>query len=133
MEYCLCMNQQKIDHLTERILNETLSAMSCLNLYLGHRLNLFQSIDDSGPISSTELSNKTKYSERYLREWLECMAVLGYIEHDPATNKFNVPQEHAAVLYVFATPSIPHIDLNRSALKVSKLIFTLSNPAAFSC
>src|SRR5918999_1746335 len=92
------MNQQKIDQLTERILNDTLSAMSCLNLYLGHRLNLFQSIAESGPISSIELSNKTKYSERYLREWLECMTVLGYIEHDPATNKFSIPQEHAAVL-----------------------------------
>ena len=88
------MNQQKIDQLTERILNETLSAMSCLNLYLGHRLNLFQSIVESGPISSVELSNKTKYSERYLREWLECMTVLGYIEHDPATNRFSIPQEH---------------------------------------
>ena len=92
------MNQQKINQLTERILNETISAMSCLNLYLGHRLSLFQSIADSGPISSTELSNKTKYSERYLREWLECMTVLGYIEHDRATNKFNIPREHAAVL-----------------------------------
>src|SRR5215210_2477788 len=92
------MNQQKIDQLTERILNETLSAMSCLNLYLGHRLNLFQSIAESGPISSTELSNKTKYSERYILEWLECMTVLGYIEHDHATNKFSIPQEHAAVL-----------------------------------
>jgi ubiquinone/menaquinone biosynthesis C-methylase UbiE len=92
------MNQQKIDQLTERILNETLSAMSCLNLYLGHRLNLFQSIAESGPTSSIELSNKTKYSERYLREWLECMTVLGYIEHDHATNKFSIPQEHAAVL-----------------------------------
>src|SRR5215208_2719310 len=92
------MNQQKIDQLTERILNETLSAMSCLNLYLGHRLNLFQSIADSGPTSSIELSNKTKYSERYLREWLECMTVLGYIEHDHATNKFSIQQKHAAVL-----------------------------------
>ena len=92
------MNQQKIDQLTERILNETLSAMSCLNLYLGHRLNLFQSIAESGPISSIELSNKTKYSERYLREWLECMTVLGYIDHDPATNKCSISQEHAAVL-----------------------------------
>ena len=92
------MNQQKIEQLTERILNETLSAMSCLNLYLGHRLNLFQSIVESGHISSAELSNKTKYSERYLREWLECMTVLGYIDYDPATNKFSIPQEHAVVL-----------------------------------
>ncbi|HKG30178.1 MAG TPA: hypothetical protein VKA91_02810 [Nitrososphaeraceae archaeon] len=92
------MNQQKIEPLTERILNETLSAMSCLNLYLGHRLNLFQSIVESGHISSAELSNKTKYSERYLREWLECITVLGYIDYDAVTNKFSIPQEHAVVL-----------------------------------
>jgi C-5 cytosine-specific DNA methylase/winged helix-turn-helix protein len=84
------MNQQKIEQLTERILNETLSAMSCLNLYLGHRLNLFQSIVESGHISSAELSNKTKYSERYLREWLECITVLGYIaEYGPGLKPYN--------------------------------------------
>jgi hypothetical protein len=54
--------------------------MSCLTLYLGHRLNLFQSIFESGPVTSIELSKETGYSERYLREWLECMTVLDYIE-----------------------------------------------------
>jgi hypothetical protein len=74
------MNQKKIDGLSERILNEIISAMSCLTLYLGHRLNLFQSIFESGPVTSIELSKETGYSERYLREWLECMTVLDYIE-----------------------------------------------------
>ena len=43
--YCLfyttyyIMNQKKINDLSERIFNETVSAMSCLTLYLGHRLN----------------------------------------------------------------------------------------------
>ncbi len=92
------MNQQKIDQLAERILHETVSGMSCLNLYLGHKLNLFQSLVESGPITPAELSTKTKYSERYLREWLECMTVLGYIEYNPATNKFTIPQEQAVVL-----------------------------------
>src|ERR671918_3066280 len=119
------MNQQKIDQLTERILNETLSAMSCLNLYLGHRLNLFQSIAESGPISSIELSNKTKYSERYLREWLECMTVLGYIEYNPATNKFTIPQEQAVVLCerdnsAYALPFVYNIPAFASA--VDKLL-----------
>jgi len=92
------MNKHKIDQLAERILNETVSGMSCLNLYLGYKLNLFQSIVESGPIRTIELSNKTKYSERYLREWLECMVVLGYLEYDPLTNKFSIPKEYAVVL-----------------------------------
>jgi len=72
----LDMNQQKIDQLAEGILNETVSGMTCLNLYLGHKLNLFQSLVEFGPITPADFSTKTKYSERYLREWLECILFL---------------------------------------------------------
>ncbi len=33
-----------------------------------------------------------------MREWLECMAVNGYLEHDSSTTKFSIPEEHASVL-----------------------------------
>ena len=92
------MNQQKVDQLAERIVNETNSAVSCLTLYLGHNLDLFNSLKKVGPITSEELSAKTKYSERYMREWLECMTVNGYIDYDPSTNKFSISEEHARVL-----------------------------------
>lgn len=92
------MDQEKIDKFAERIFNETNSALSCLTLYLGHRLDLFNKLKETGPVTSGELSSKTKYSERYLREWLECMAVNGYLEHDSSTTKFSIPEEHTAVL-----------------------------------
>ena len=92
------MNQEKIDKLSERIINDTNSAMNCLTLYIGHKLDLFNIIRETGPIDSEELSKKTHYSERYLREWLECMTVNGYIEHDPSTNKFSLSDEYAVVL-----------------------------------
>ena len=91
------MNQQKVDQLAERIINETNSAISCLTLYLGHKLDLFNSLKETGPMTSSELAAKTNYSERYLREWLECMTVNGYIEYDPSTNKFSISEEHAIV------------------------------------
>ena len=91
------MNQQKVDQLAERIINETNSAISCLTLYLGHKLDLFNSLKEEGPVTSCELATKTNYSERYLREWLECMTVNGYIQYDPSTNKFSISEEHAIV------------------------------------
>ena len=91
------MNQVKIDQLAERILTETNSAMICLVLYIGHKLNLFNSLKETGAVTSLELANRTKYSERYLREWLECMTVHSYIQYDPSTNKFSLPEEHAVV------------------------------------
>lgn len=92
------MHQEKIDKLSERIINDTNSAISCLTLYIGHKLDLFNMIKGAGPIDSEELSKKTNYSERYLREWLECMKVNEYLEHDPSTNKFSISDEHAVVL-----------------------------------
>ena len=92
------MNQNIVDKLAERIINETNSSISCLTLYLGHKLDLFNSLRKEGPITSEELSKKTKYSERYLREWLECMTANGYIDYDPPTKKFSISEEHARVL-----------------------------------
>ena len=53
------MNQNIVDQLAERIVNETNSAISCLTLYLGHKLDLFNSLRKEGPITSEELSKKT--------------------------------------------------------------------------
>jgi 2-polyprenyl-3-methyl-5-hydroxy-6-metoxy-1,4-benzoquinol methylase len=74
------------------------SAVSCLTLYLGHKLELFNSLGKEGPITSEELSKRTKYSERYMREWLECMTANGYIDYDPITKRFSISEEHARVL-----------------------------------
>jgi ubiquinone/menaquinone biosynthesis C-methylase UbiE len=92
------MNQIIVDQLAERIINETNSAISCLTLYLGHKLDLFNSLKREGPITSEVLSKKTKYSERYLREWLECMTANGYIDYDPVMKRFSISEEHARVL-----------------------------------
>ena len=62
--------------------------MICLVLYIGHKLNLFNTLKETGAVTSVELANRTKYSECYLREWLECMTVHDYIEYAPSTNKF---------------------------------------------
>jgi Protein of unknown function (DUF1264) len=87
------MNQNIVDQLAERIINETNSAVSCLTLYLGHKLDLFNSLEKDGPTASEELSKKTKYSERYIREWLECMMANGYIDYDPLTKRFSISEE----------------------------------------
>ena len=92
------MNQNTVDQLAERIINGTNSVISCLTLYLGHKLDLFNSLRKEVSITSEELSEKTKYSERYLREWLECMTANGYIHYDPMSKRFNISVEHAKVL-----------------------------------
>jgi len=91
------MDQKKVDAFAERLLNEVNAAMSCLNLYLGHRLGLYQAMAAAGPVTPAELAARTGYAERYLREWLECMVVGDYLEHEAATGRFSLAPEQAAV------------------------------------
>ncbi len=92
------MDQKKVDAFAERLLGEVNAALSCLNLYLGHRLGLYQAMADAGPATPNELAQRTGYNERYLREWLECMVAGGYLDHDPTRGRFSLAPEHALVL-----------------------------------
>jgi hypothetical protein len=60
------IDQQKVDAFMERIFSELNAGMSCLSLYVGHRLGLFQALAEAGPVTSQEFAQRTKYAERYL-------------------------------------------------------------------
>ena len=92
------MDQSKVEGFQERIFTELNGGMSCLNLYLGHQLGLLQKLADADSVTPVELAQQTGYVERYLREWLECMAAGEYLDYEPASGRFSLPAEHAAVL-----------------------------------
>lgn len=91
------IDEKKANAFAERLFNEIDTGMSCLNLYLGHRLGFYRAMADAGPVTAAELARKTGCNERYVREWLECMAVHDYLDHGPA-GRFSLSPEHAAVL-----------------------------------
>ena len=92
------MDQSRVDTFAERLVTEINAGMSCLNLYLGLRLGLYQALADVGPAGLAELARRTETNARYLREWLECMVVGGYLDYAPDTARFSIPSEHALVL-----------------------------------
>jgi 2-polyprenyl-3-methyl-5-hydroxy-6-metoxy-1,4-benzoquinol methylase len=91
------MDQKGAEALAERIFDQVSGAMSVLNLYLGYRLRLFEALDETGPCSAEELARTTGYSERYLREWLECMVANRYIDHHAGSGRFRITPEQKAV------------------------------------
>jgi 2-polyprenyl-3-methyl-5-hydroxy-6-metoxy-1,4-benzoquinol methylase len=99
------MDQKKSDEFAERVIGEINSAMSCLNLYIGHRLDLFKAVVEVQPVTSRNLAKKTGLNERYLREWLECMTASGYFEHDEKKGSFSIPIEHAIPLLEKENPN----------------------------
>jgi SAM-dependent methyltransferase len=92
------MDNQKAEAFAERILTEVNSAMSVITIYVGHKLGLYRLLAESEPVTPAELAQKTGYSERYLREWLECMAAGGYLDYSSSSGTFSISEEHKVVL-----------------------------------
>lgn len=92
------MDQQKAEAFAERIFTDLNAGMSCLSLYLGYQLGLFETLSQSGAATPGELARRTSYQERYLKEWVSGMAAGGYLEYDAASGRFSLPPEHAPAL-----------------------------------
>ena len=61
-----------------RFMGDLSGAMASVMTLLGARLGLFRALA-AGPASSAELAERAGLTERYVREWLWCMASAGYV------------------------------------------------------
>jgi SAM-dependent methyltransferase len=92
------LDQAKLEAFVERIVLDVGTAMRGGLLYIGDRLGIFKALAGAGAVTSGELAERTGLSERYLREWLGSMTTAEYVEHDPATDTYRLPPEHALPL-----------------------------------
>jgi len=72
-------------------------AMTSAMIYLGDRMGLFRTLAESGPVTSSELAERTGLSERWLREWLHQQGAAGVLEHE-GDGRFRLSPEGACVL-----------------------------------
>jgi SAM-dependent methyltransferase len=71
------------------------AAISVPMIRTGIRLGLYKALDDAVPLTSGELADKAKISERYAREWLAQAAASGYLTYNPDNRRYALPVEHA--------------------------------------
>jgi SAM-dependent methyltransferase len=65
---------------------------------MGDRLGLYRALAGAGPLTPTELAERTSTAERYVREWLNAQAAGGYVEYDPESGRYTLPPEQALAL-----------------------------------
>ena len=92
------MDQQRIEALAFRVVADMAASFSMALGHIGDRLGLFKTLARTGPVTSEQLASKAGLNERYVREWLKAMVAAEYIDYDPATRRFIMTPEQAAVL-----------------------------------
>src|SRR5205807_7437102 len=90
-------DQDRLQAFMGKMAGDMGAAMSASLVVLGDRLGLYQALAQAGPSTSAELAAKAGVNERNLREWLAAQAASGYVDFDPATSKFSLNDEQAAV------------------------------------
>lgn len=92
------LDRAKLDAFSEKAFRDLSGAYVATMCILGDRLGLFKQLAAHGPATSAELAARASITARYAQEWLSALACAGYIDYDPATQRFSLPPEHAAVL-----------------------------------
>ncbi len=92
------LNWDKVKEFSKQVSSDIGAAMLGAMSYIGDKLGIFKSLASGGPVTSTELAEKTGLSERYLREWLAAMTAAQYVIYDPASKRYSMPAENAMIL-----------------------------------
>jgi len=97
MEATQVFDENKLNAFVGQVLGDLGGAYSAALVKMGDRLGLYRELQSGGPATSSELAERTGYSERYLREWLAHQAASTYLDYNQATRRFRLPPEQAMV------------------------------------
>src|SRR5262245_17184290 len=94
----ITMDENRAAEFTGRVLADSAAAATIVLAALGDRTGLFKDMASRGPATSGELADRTRLSERYVREWLGGMFAAGYLSYDEAQQRYALPAEHVPTL-----------------------------------
>jgi SAM-dependent methyltransferase len=100
----MSVDQVKLEKFLGKMISDMGAAAVAPLVLLGDKLGLYKVLASDGPLSSDELADRSRTTERYVREWCAAQAGSGYIEFDPRTGKFSMSPEQQAV---FANENSP--------------------------
>lgn len=113
------LDMAKLEAFVGRAVTEAAITLSSALVLIGDKLGLYKAMAGSEPLTSTELAARTNTTERYVREWLINQASGGFIDYDPATQRYSMSPEYAIALTDESSPAFV-IGLFQSAVAISR-------------
>ncbi|GAA0730234.1 class I SAM-dependent methyltransferase [Sphingomonas japonica] len=101
----MAVDMDRLHQMVGKMLGDLGGAYSVPTARIGFRLGLFDALHAAGPATAAELAERADgLAERYVREWALAQAANGYVDYDPATERFSLNPEQAMI---FAIPDSP--------------------------
>jgi SAM-dependent methyltransferase len=91
------MNESKLMDFVNKTVRDVGSVLAGSLVVIGDRLGFYRALAGAGPLTSTELAERTGTTERHVREWLAAQAATGYVTY-VGDGRYELPEEHVAPL-----------------------------------
>jgi SAM-dependent methyltransferase len=88
----------KLEQFVFRAVDEVGATLNTALVVMGDKLGLYRALAGAGPLTPSELAERTSTAERYVREWLNAQAAGGYVEYEADTGRYTLPPEQALAL-----------------------------------
>lgn len=92
------MDKQRIRIFADKVYADMAGAMAMGMAYVGVETGLFHAMRGQGGMNAEQVTKASGLQPRYVEEWLKGMTVTGYLDYDPATQTYELPDEHAFLL-----------------------------------
>lgn len=89
------MDREKTKVALDKVFRDMAGAMTAGMALLGTRTGLFRAMKAQGPMRVDDVARASRLERRYVEEWLKGMAAAGYLEYDPASESYALPEEMA--------------------------------------
>ena len=99
------LDQDKLMSFVFRAVDEVGATLNAALVVMGDKLGLYRALAGAGPLTPSELAQRTGTTERYVREWLNAQAAGGFVDYDPESSRYTLPPEQAVALTDETSPA----------------------------
>ncbi len=92
------MDENKLHAFMGRVIGDMGGSVTMAMVQLGDELGLYEAMDGQGPLDAATLAGRANCHARLVQEWLDQQAAAGYVEYDAASQRYELPEEHAMAL-----------------------------------
>jgi SAM-dependent methyltransferase len=100
----MAIDPDKLNAFMGRFVGDLGAVMHAATIVVGDSLGLYKALAEQ-PATAEALAKRTETDPRYLREWLSAQAASGYVNYDPATERFSLDEEQAFALAMEGSPA----------------------------
>jgi SAM-dependent methyltransferase len=92
------IDEAKLEAFMGQAVTDMGAIISAPLMVIGEKLGLYKAMAGAGALTSQEVAERSGAAERYVREWLGNQAAGGYVDYDPDSDRYTLPDEHALAL-----------------------------------